>query len=94
MLKITICPSCGSDKLQKLCRDWTDEYRGKKYTVPALECYCCPDCDEKLYDRLAMAKNRSLFSSILEKAQSEGCIVYLKEFFLFKMVLETQELFS
>ena len=55
-MKITICPTCGSKKLKKVCRDWTDKYRGKTYTVPALEFYDCPDCGEKIYDRDAMRK--------------------------------------
>lgn len=53
-LVITICPNCGSDKIQKVKRDWVDEVHGKMYIVPNLEFYECPTCGEKLYDRDAM----------------------------------------
>lgn len=55
-LKITTCPTCGSDKLKEVCRDWTSAVHGETYTVPALEFYECPDCGEKLFDREAMRK--------------------------------------
>lgn len=55
-IKITQCPTCGSDKIQKICENCTREFRGKKYTVPDLEYYCCPDCGEKLFDREAIRK--------------------------------------
>lgn len=53
-LRITICPNCDSDKIQKVKRDWVDEIRGETYIVPNLEFYECPTCGEKLYDREAM----------------------------------------
>ena len=56
MIVIKTCPTCGSKRITKVCRDWTDKYRGKTYTVPALEFYKCPDCGEELYDRDAMRK--------------------------------------
>ena len=37
MLRITICPSCGSDRINPVCRDWTGKFRGQSYTVPKLE---------------------------------------------------------
>jgi len=54
MLKITICPSCGSGKIEKVRRNWTGSFRGKKYRVPNLQYYECPDCAERVYDRDAM----------------------------------------
>lgn len=54
MLKITTCPSCGSGKIKKVRRNWTGSTKGKKYTVPNLQYYECPDCGEKIYDREAM----------------------------------------
>jgi YgiT-type zinc finger domain-containing protein len=54
MLKITACPSCGSRKIRKICRDWTGSFKGKRYTVPNLCYYECPECGEKVYDRDAM----------------------------------------
>jgi len=56
MLQITACPSCGSTKIKKVRRDWSGEFHGQSYTVPALEFYECPDCGEKVYDRDAMRK--------------------------------------
>jgi len=56
MLRITICPSCGSDRIKPLCRDWIGKFRGQSYTVPELEFYECPDCGEKVYDRQAMQR--------------------------------------
>ncbi|MEP7337348.1 MAG: type II toxin-antitoxin system MqsA family antitoxin [Acidobacteriota bacterium] len=56
MLKITKCPTCGSGKIAKVCRDLIETVDGQTYTVPALEFYECPNCGEELYDREAMRK--------------------------------------
>jgi YgiT-type zinc finger domain-containing protein len=56
MFQITASPSCGSMKIKKVQRDWSGEFHGQSYTVPALELYECPACDEKVYDRDAMRK--------------------------------------
>ena len=56
MVKITICPTCGSDEIKRVRRNWTGKVQGKTYTVPALEFYECPDCGERVYDRQAMRK--------------------------------------
>ena len=56
MIKITICPTCGSDKIKKVRRNWTGKVQSKTYNVPNLEYYECPDCGEKVYDREAMRK--------------------------------------
>jgi len=56
MLKITICPSCGSGNIRKVRRTWRGEFQGQRYSVPSLEFYECPDCGEKVYDREAMRK--------------------------------------
>ena len=53
-LRITICPNCGSDKIQKVKQDWVDQIQEQTYIVPNLEFYECPTCGEKLYDREAM----------------------------------------
>lgn len=55
-LHITVCPSCGSEEIKKVCRDWSGEFEGQSYTVPSLEFYECPACGEKVYDRDAMRK--------------------------------------
>ena len=56
MIQITKCPSCGSANIQRVQKDFTDQFQGHVYTVPALEFYECGDCGEKLYDRDAMRK--------------------------------------
>jgi YgiT-type zinc finger domain-containing protein len=56
MIKITICPTCGSDKIKKVRRNWTGKAQDKTYSVPNLEYYECPNCGEKVYDREAMRK--------------------------------------
>jgi YgiT-type zinc finger domain-containing protein len=56
MLKITKCPSCGSNKIERIRSDWNDEYQGATYTVPELEYYECPECGERVYDCGAMRK--------------------------------------
>jgi len=53
-LKIKTCPTCGSGEIKKVKKDWKGEYRGKKYSVPSLSFYECPDCGERVYDRDAM----------------------------------------
>jgi len=50
------CPSCGSNKINKVCRDWKSTIPGKKYTISSLEFYECPECGDELYDREAMRK--------------------------------------
>lgn len=56
MIPITICPTCGSPRIQHVQKDFTDKFQGQCYTVPMVEFYECPDCGEKLYDRTAMRK--------------------------------------
>lgn len=54
MIPITICPTCGSPRIQHVRKDVPGEFQGQCYTVPMVEFYECPDCGEKLYDRTAM----------------------------------------
>jgi YgiT-type zinc finger domain-containing protein len=56
MIRITMCPTCGSDKIKRVRRNWTEKVQDETYTVPNLEYYECPDCGEKVYDREAMRK--------------------------------------
>jgi len=56
MLKITVCPSCGSEKIKSVRRDWTGTYNDKAYVVAKLAFYECPRCGEKVYDREAMRR--------------------------------------
>ena len=56
LLRIAICPTYGSNKIKKVRRDWSGEFQGQCYTVPAPEFHECPVCGEKVYDRQAMGK--------------------------------------
>ena len=56
MRTITACPSCGSEKIKKVRREWTGQYKGQTYSVENLEFHECPDCGEKVYDREAMKR--------------------------------------
>ena len=56
LVQITFCPSCGSENIRKVRRNWTGNFRGEVYTVPLLEFYQCLDCGERIYDRQAMRK--------------------------------------
>jgi len=56
MLKITVCPSCGSERIKKVRRDWMGTYHDEAYVVPKLTFYECPQCGEKVYDRDAMRR--------------------------------------
>ena len=58
-LKIRHCPTCGSNRIKKVRRNWSSEVHGKPYTVPNLEFHECPDCGERLYSPEAMRKIES-----------------------------------
>jgi YgiT-type zinc finger domain-containing protein len=56
MLEITYCPTCGSDEIKKVRRNWTGEIQGKAYTIPDLEFHQCPACWERVLDREALRR--------------------------------------
>ncbi len=72
MIKITICPSCGSDKVVEFQKDWTGNFKGKTYTVPSLEFWECQSCGEKIYDRTAMRKIEAHSPAFREKDTKRG----------------------
>ena len=53
-LKLSICPTCGEENLKKVRRTVSGIRQGKKYSVPGVEFYECPDCGEHIYDPIAM----------------------------------------
>ncbi|MBI4670179.1 MAG: type II toxin-antitoxin system MqsA family antitoxin [Chloroflexi bacterium] len=55
-LIIKRCPTCGSDQIKKVCRDWTGNYKGQSYVVPDLTFYECPVCEERVFEREALSK--------------------------------------
>jgi len=56
MIKISTCPSCGSEKIKRVRRNWSGRYNEQSYTVPGLEYYECPDCGECVYEPESMRK--------------------------------------
>lgn len=58
-INIIHCPTCGSDQIKQVCRDWTSTYQGQSYVVPALTYYECPVCGERVFERDAVAKIRA-----------------------------------
>jgi len=55
-LNITHCPTCDSDQIKQVCRDWTGAYHGQTYVVPALTFYECSVCGERVFDREALGQ--------------------------------------
>ncbi len=53
---IKTCPTCGSEKIERVVRDVTRKYQGQTYIIPSLEFYDCANCGEKVYDRETMLK--------------------------------------
>ncbi len=60
-LNIKTCPTCKSNKIQRVIRDITREYKSQSYIVPDVGFFICPDCGEKLFDHEALEKMK-LFS--------------------------------
>jgi len=54
LMNIKICPTCGSNKVKHLQKDWVGKYKGTTYSVPSLNFFECPECGEKIYDKEAM----------------------------------------
>ncbi|MCI0418022.1 MAG: type II toxin-antitoxin system MqsA family antitoxin [Acidobacteria bacterium] len=55
-MEVITCPSCGSEKIEKVRRNWQGKYQGKAYTVRELEFYKCPNCGESVYGREAIRR--------------------------------------
>jgi YgiT-type zinc finger domain-containing protein len=55
-LDLTLCPTCGSRSIHRICREVQREYEGQSYTVPELTFYLCSSCGEEVYDHEAMQK--------------------------------------
>ncbi len=55
-MKIAQCPTCGSDRIKKVHRQWSGEFEGRSYRVEDLEFYECPQCGERVFDPAAMRK--------------------------------------
>ncbi|MGH7817130.1 MAG: YgiT-type zinc finger protein [Candidatus Binatia bacterium] len=55
-LIVSACPSCGSSAIRRVKGNWTGSFRGKSYTVTALEYFACPKCHEKIYPPEAMRR--------------------------------------
>lgn len=66
-MNIKTCPTCGSCDIRKVRRKWIGESQGKKYTVPALEYYICPNCGEKVYGPQAIRKIEAYSPTFIRK---------------------------
>jgi YgiT-type zinc finger domain-containing protein len=53
-IKLTVCPSCGNKNLKKVHKTVAGTRHGKRYSAPNVEFYECPDCDERIYDPVAI----------------------------------------
>jgi YgiT-type zinc finger domain-containing protein len=53
-IKLSVCPTCCSKNLKKVRKTVSGTRQGKRYSVPAVEFYECPDCGERIYDPTAM----------------------------------------
>jgi len=69
-LNITRCPTCGSDQIKRVCRDWTGAYKGQTYVVPELAFYECPVCGERVFEREAIAKIRTYAPAFAKRPRS------------------------
>ena len=56
IMRLAFCPSCGSKKLKRVCRNLVEVFQGQRYSVQNLEFHECPDCGEKIYDSEAMRR--------------------------------------
>jgi YgiT-type zinc finger domain-containing protein len=56
LLNIKMCPTCGSDKVKHMQKDWVGKYKETAYTVPSLNYFECTNCGEKIYDKEAMLR--------------------------------------
>ncbi len=54
MLKLTICPTCGSGRVRRVRGTVSGKVRGRRYRAEGVSFYACPDCSERIYDREAM----------------------------------------
>jgi len=75
MIKITICPTCGSSDIKKVKRDWTGNFKGQQYIVPSLEFYECPHCGERIFDRAAMRKIEAISPAFKKKREKKAALV-------------------
>jgi YgiT-type zinc finger domain-containing protein len=72
MLKITICPTCGSDRIRLVRRDLPGEFRGQPYIVPDLEFHECPNCGEHVYDAQAMRKIEAVSPAFAKRRKKKA----------------------
>ncbi|HUE05586.1 MAG TPA: YgiT-type zinc finger protein [Bryobacteraceae bacterium] len=66
MQDITYCPTCGSDEIKKVRRNWTGEFQGKTYTIPDLEFHQCPACWERVLGREALQRIKAVVPATSE----------------------------
>lgn len=71
MQQITVCPTCGSNKICLVRKDQVREFNGEQYTVPDLEYQECPVCGEEIYDSEAVQKIEAYSPAYAKPAQQK-----------------------
>jgi len=59
MMQHKLCPTCGSERIRRVRRDYARTYRGKPYVVPQLVFHECANCGEQVFSAEAMRKIES-----------------------------------
>ena len=77
-LDITRCPTCSSDQINKVCRDWTGAYQGQSYVVPEVAFYECPVCGERVFDWESLGKIQARSPAFAKRSVS--CWQFAKPF--------------
>ena len=70
-MNITRCPTCGSDQLKRVYRNWTGTYGGQQYTVPDLPFCECPVCGERIFEPGTSGKGSTGLGLYLARAFAE-----------------------
>ena len=55
-MDIKHCPSCGSNRISKVCGTVSREFEGETYAVPGVTYHECGECGEQVYERDAVRK--------------------------------------
>jgi YgiT-type zinc finger domain-containing protein len=55
-VKIKCCPTCGSARIKRVCRDVTIQVGSSHFVTPQVKFDDCPNCGEQIFDLTAMEK--------------------------------------
>ena len=71
-LEISICPTCGSNKIRSVRAAVKGAQHGKQYSAPGVEFHECPDCGERVYDPAAMREIEKHWPAFLKSRSLKG----------------------